>query len=132
MKRYAIGAMLLVAVMILGGCRQSLQPSPTPDPNIQITLIPASPFPLNVKMTLTFVLTDGSGAPISGAKVDVRADMNMAGMLPVLGSTIRGTEGRYSVDVIWTMSGEWFIDTTVTLVDGRVMTKRFEKIQVKP
>jgi len=130
MQRLMMGAVMMV--MLLAGCRPTPSPTATPDATVQITLeSPSTPYKVGDKSTVVIVVKDGSGNPINGAKVEVRGDMNMAGMLPVTASTTQSTnDGRYTLTLNWNMGGEWFIDVTVTLADGRTANKRFDKIQV--
>lgn len=111
-----------VAALLLAGCRQSVQPTATPDPSIQISLDLTE---AHVgKTTLVVIVKDATGAPISDARVEIVGDMNHAGMAPSLGEAERGTDGRYEVPFEWTMGGEWIVTVRVTLADGRTVRQQ--------
>jgi hypothetical protein len=125
-NRNRIVAALLFSLLavLLVGCRQSAQPTATPDPDIVIALDLADQ--RAGKSTLIVFVRDARGIPIDDAKVEIVGDMSHAGMKPSLGSVERGREGRYEVPFEWTMSGDWIVTVKVTLPDGRTSTKRFE------
>jgi hypothetical protein len=56
---------------------------------------------------LVFTITDGSGNPIEGAKVDVSADhTDMMGMSMSGAATEQG-DGKYAINANFSMSGNW-------------------------
>ncbi|MBK8022001.1 MAG: FixH family protein [Chloroflexi bacterium] len=69
--------------------------------------------------TLRNYLTGVDGAPIDGATVRARGDMDHAGMTPVLGETAQSQAGVYGVPFGWSMGGGWIVDVTATLPDNR-------------
>lgn len=121
-------AILIGAVFVLlsAGCRQSAAPTATPNPDIQIDVENLSTSQKTGSVTLVVVVRDAAGTPLDGARVEARGDMNHAGMVPSLGSAEGGQNGRYEVPLAWTMAGDWFLDVTVTLPDGRSATRRFD------
>jgi hypothetical protein len=126
MKRQALCVALCCGVLILSGCRQSAQPTATPNPDIHIELtIPEDSFVVG-QTILLITLRDAGGAPIDGARIEVRGDMNHAGMVPSLGGVEGGAAGLYAVPFNWTMGGDWFLDVQVTLPDGREAARRFD------
>ncbi len=117
----------LCLTILAGGCaRQSAQPTATPDPGIQIAVESLNEPQRVGEVTLVVTVRDAAGAPIDNAKIDLRGDMSHAGMTPSLGSVEGGQDGRYEVPFNWTMGGDWFLDVTVTLPDGRSTTRRFD------
>jgi hypothetical protein len=124
-------ALLIMGALLLAGCRQSAQPMPTPDPDIQLEWLPADkPFRVGLD-ALIFSLKNAQAEPIRGALIEVRGDMNHAGMVPVDGRAEGGTDdGRYVVPFEWTMGGDWILTVRATLPDGRSTQRRYE-VQVR-
>lgn len=117
---------LVILLLLIAGCRQSAQPTVTnaPSLNIQLTVDPAKP--VVGKVTLTVTLTDAAGKPVDGATVAVKGDMRHAGMQPVVGETQTSTNGEYRIPLEWTMGGEWFVEVTATLPDGKTARQTFQ------
>jgi hypothetical protein len=76
--------------------------------------------------TLQITLRDADGAPIDNAQLDIRGDMNEAGMLPVLRDASESINGVYRVPFEWTMTGDWFVIVTATLPDGITVEQQFD------
>lgn len=112
---------LLIGAMTLFGCRQEAQI--TAD-DLEISMEASS---LEIGETvLTVSISDAAGQPVTLETLNLRGDMDMAGMTPV----IRDVQGReasaYDVDFEWTMAGDWFVDVTATLPDGTQTVERFD------
>ncbi|MBK8024939.1 MAG: FixH family protein [Chloroflexi bacterium] len=76
---------------------------------------------------LRITLTGAGGAPIDGANVRARGDMDHAGMTPVLGETTQSQNGVYEVPFNWSMGGGWIVEVTATLPDNRgIAQEKFE------
>ncbi|MGB1288922.1 MAG: FixH family protein, partial [Aggregatilineales bacterium] len=75
--------------------------------------------------TLIVTVRDGETA-INDATVAVRGDMSHAGMIPVMVEASEGTEGEYEIPFEWTMGGDWAVEITATLPDGRSTQRTFE------
>lgn len=130
-RRLFAFALLLLA---LAACREAAGGVPIESPDaadsaagITITLQPAGgaqqvmgPFAWEIS------LADDTGAPIEGAAVAIRGDMNHAGMVPVEAMATEAGEGLYRADFEWTMAGEWIITVFATLPDGREKIQTFE------
>jgi hypothetical protein len=116
---------LLLAMLIITGCRQTGVNQPEANLDIQLDVAPDA---LQTgEATLQIQINDAEGNPVSDATLDVRGDMTHAGMIPVIREDIRGNEeGVYTVPFEWTMGGDWIVDVTATLPDGRATTERFE------
>ncbi len=115
---------VLIALLLVVGCQTG---APTPAATAQaaqiaLTMVPATP--TVGTSTFTIVVTR-SGQPISDAQVDVRGDMNMAGMPPVLGSDRTNAQGEISLPFKWSMGGDWIVTVTVTLADKSQVSQTF-------
>lgn len=117
----AAGLLLLAAA----GCRgQAVTPTPAENLSIEMAV---EPDPARVgEAALIVTLTDTNGQPVDGAKIGARGDMSHAGMAPVLAEAEGGQDGRYRIPFEWTMSGDWFVELTITLPDGSTVTQRFD------
>lgn len=77
--------------------------------------------------TVTIVVTDHAGAPITDATVSVRGDMAHHGMMPSTGEGSHHDDGHYVVPIQWTMVGDWQVTVHVTLPDGRIVERVFDQ-----
>ena len=90
---------------------------------VAMTTEPAAP---TVGQGLVVVtLRDPAGAPVEVARLDVEANMSHAGMVPVMGQADAGPGGVYRVPMTWSMAGDWYLDVTFRLPDGRIVARRF-------
>lgn len=124
MKRLSVGLALLLALS-LAACRQA-DPTPASTSDIMVDLVVRPQPPVVGEATLVVSLSDAAGNPVTDAEVSARGDMSHAGMVPVTGSTDAGSDGEYPIPFEWTMAGDWIVDVTVTLEDGRDVQQRFE------
>lgn len=127
---YPVGLLLTAFLLlsVLTSCRQSAGGAPIDAngkdgaPDVQMTLA-ANPEPKVVgPLSWKITLLDSAGAPIEGAAIEIRGDMNHAGMKPVVATTTEEGNGIYTADFEWTMAGDWILTVTATLPDGRVKT----------
>lgn len=120
-------ARLLAALLVLlafAGCRQSAQPDAAPDVELTIDFARTPPLMGNDQITVTLRAADG--AALADVPLEIRGDMNHAGMQPVLRSGRTGEDGRFSTPFEWTMAGDWFVTVRATLPDGRIKTERVD------
>lgn len=127
----ALRSLLLLLVLLLTACRESAQPTPTPEgftptPEIQIEMA-VEPSPAATgDAVLVVTLHSPDGAPIADANVAARGDMNHAGMVPVFGQTSDNRDGVYRIPFEWTMGGDWVVTLTVTLADGQQVERSYD------
>ncbi|MGD8399068.1 MAG: FixH family protein [Anaerolineae bacterium] len=109
--------MLLLAACARGG-------RDLPDVDVALTIEPSPP---RVGLaTVTVALADATGAPITGADVELEGNMSHAGMVPVFGDAREVAPGRYEADLEFTMGGDWFILVRATLPDGRSLERQVD------
>jgi hypothetical protein len=126
MKHTINKALVLAALLSLAfiGCQRiSQQPDSAADVNVALSVQPDPPGVGSSRLTIT--LTDAQGAPIEGARLQIKGDMTHAGMQPVLAEVEEGTGGRYEVPFEWTMGGDWILTVSAALPDGRSTTREF-------
>jgi hypothetical protein len=123
---------LLFCLLLLAfsGCRQSQQ-SATSQADVRIELSTDPTPPETGDGTLLVTVTNPDGSPADVVRVEVRGDMNHAGMQPVFSGADLPEDGVYRVPFNWTMGGEWLLDVSVLLEDGSAAAQRFE-VAVEP
>jgi hypothetical protein len=103
--------------MVISACDQQETPAPTMI-NVQM-FMHVEPEPPSVgDSTLIVTLEDANGAPVDGAALQVHANMDHEGMMPVEGQTAESANGEYHVPLTWTMGGGWNITVTAQLPDN--------------
>jgi hypothetical protein len=115
--------LLLLLLCLLAGCRNSAQPTSTPDTNLRIDLLVP-----NLKAgqtTLVITLSTADSTPINDATIKLTGDMNHAGMKPEFGEITGGEAGRYEIPFNWSMGGDWVLTVAVSLPDGRSASRTF-------
>jgi hypothetical protein len=126
--KHAVNKTLVFAAMLslaLVGCQRiSQQPDSAADVNMAFSVQPDPPGVGSSRLTIT--LTDAQGAPIEGARLQIKGDMTHAGMQPVLAEVKGGTGGRYEVPFEWTMGGDWIVTVSAALPDGRSTSRQFD------
>jgi hypothetical protein len=106
-------------VLLLTACsRGSSQ-----QPDVQVTLDVAPKPPVVGAATVTVSLAEQSGAPITGANVNLEGDMSHAGMQSVQAQAREVSPGRYQAEIHFTMGGDWFVVVHAALPDGRTLER---------
>lgn len=119
--------LLTVALLSLlaAGCRESAREVETVEGiDMQMTVNPQPAVVGQAELLLT--LTDDEGQPVAAQQIEVRGDMNHAGMVPVLRTLEEAGTGEFRVPFEWTMGGDWIVTVTATLDDNRVAVEEFE------
>lgn len=124
--RKASWIVLLTLLLVVTGCGQFAPAAEGTHGDMQMALIPAAEGWTGE--TLTVMLTDAAGAPITDATVAVEGNMNHAGMVPVLAAGVTddadgAADGRYQLPFGFTMLGDWIITVDVTLADGGTVSR---------
>lgn len=124
-KKYGLILLTFLSFTLFTGCRANSS-ALTPDAaNITLGLSVAPNPPIVGESTLIVSLHDADGQPIDDATINIRGDMNHAGMIPVLRESDRATDGDYLIPFEWTMGGDWFVVVTVTLSNGTLVEQAF-------
>lgn len=128
-RRILLSVALIGVLIAASACHQSAggggaQGTPAAEITVQFAY---EPDPAQVgESVLLISLRDPNDAPINNATVNVRGDMNHAGMQPVLAQLSAGQGGVYRIPFEWTMAGDWFVVVDVTLADGSTLSQRFD------
>lgn len=85
---------------------------------------------VNQEVDFSIRLKDKNNLPITNARMDIVANMNHAGMIPLNSQALNFPDGLYKTKLKFTMSGDWILFLTIKLVDGTIVTKEiFLKIE---
>ena len=122
--------LLILLILILAACQSAASPTAPASQAAEIAVTVAPQPPKIGTGTLTVVVTH-AGQPISGAQVDVRGNMNMAGMAPILGSGKSDAQGEISLPFKWSMGGDWTVTVMATLADKSQVSQDFN-VTVNP
>ncbi|MEW5957251.1 MAG: FixH family protein [Chloroflexota bacterium] len=74
---------------------------------------------------LTITLTDGEGAPVKGAELEIEGMMNHDEMQPRRARARVEADGVYEAPFVWTMDGDWLLTVTATLANGQQVERDF-------
>jgi hypothetical protein len=119
---------VLLAALAIVACGGGGRSSPS---SARIELQVTPPAPREGPAELAIRLSDRGGAPISGASVNVEADMGH-GMAPLAIPAREVGPGRYAVpDFTFSMDGEWVLTVRAALPGGERVEDAF-KIPVTP
>lgn len=117
MKKIFYSSLVLVALAFsLFGCGQAKTKELTQSQNgitAVFSMSPASPSMME-PVTLLFSLTDANGKVIEGAQVAYDLTMPGMAMPPNQPQATDEGSGHYNADAIFTMSGDWRAEATVT------------------
>lgn len=102
---------ILSLMLFLVACRRGVE-----NPADLTVRLDVSPLRVG-EATARLVLLDGSG-PVAGARAELEASMNHAGMVPVLAPFTQEQPGVYRAPFRFTMPGDWFAEVRGTLADG--------------
>ncbi len=108
-KMFLMSALLTLLALTLAAC--GTQPAPAPESASPVNIkLETDPNPAAVgTVTLSFTVTDESGNPIEGAKVDVNAEHpSMAGM-GMSGLATEQGGGKYAITADFSDKGTWKI-----------------------
>ncbi|MCA9885346.1 MAG: copper chaperone PCu(A)C [Anaerolineae bacterium] len=118
-----VPVILLLSLLVLVGCRPEETPPEEANVTLDINVEPDEPV-VGEASTIAVTLMRGDEA-INDASVEIRGDMNHAGMQPVIRTVEEGTDGVYTTDFDWTMAGDWIVTVNATLADDTVVTQEF-------
>lgn len=131
-KKFLLSILLTIILLLLAGCGGDHDHTDHGDDhggsghdntseNINIMLEPSG-YPGE---SLSVMLTDRDGNPVTDANVSVEGNMNHAGMAPVISEPVEdgadgAEDGRYEVPFAFNMSGDWIITVSAEMADGTV------------
>ncbi len=111
---------LLFGILLLAGCRQ--QPPTATD--IQLGMSVSDTLVGETTLLVTVKDKDGNTLRDPGT-LNIRADMDHAGMAPVLAQSDTALDGVFILPFEWTMGGGWIVEVSLTLENGTVASETF-------
>jgi hypothetical protein len=117
-----------IAALSLSGCTSSGDPPVTLTVKYRISPMPPRVGPAS----LSLVLTEAGGEPITGARITVDCNMSHPGMGPVIADAHEIRPGQYDAPLSFSMGGDWIVLLHITLVDGRRIEQQFDVKGVNP
>lgn len=128
MGRSVFPGLALIGALLLTGCQEPGEPSPPVVIEHEIT--PQSP---RVGVSaIALKLTDASGNPITGARINLEGTMTHPGMRPVFSEARETGPGRYQSSLEFTMAGDWIVLLHITLPNGQKLERQFTIKGVQP
>jgi hypothetical protein len=119
---------VLLGALFLAGCQKPDEPSPAVAIEHEVT-----PQPPKVGVsTIALKLTDASGNPVTGARINLEGTMTHPGMRPVFGEAREAGAGRYQSSLEFTMAGDWIVLLHITLPNGQKLERQIEVKGVQP
>jgi YtkA-like protein len=108
MRKLVFVGLLVFMSVLLAACGGSATSAPDGSAKPVTIKVESNPSPAAMgDAELVFLVTDASGNPIEGARVDVSADhTDMSGMGMSGAATDQGS-GRYSINANFSMTGNW-------------------------
>ncbi|MDD9954824.1 MAG: FixH family protein [Anaerolineaceae bacterium] len=116
---------LILCLALVAACRQESTPAAEADLTISLRVLPTDARVGEAELLVD--VTDADGRAVSPERVDVRGDMDHAGMQPVLRDDVQGSNGKYRVAFEWTMAGDWTVTVRLTFADDSVLEKTFDE-----
>ena len=115
---------LMLCLVLVAACRQESTPAAEADLTINLRVLPTDARVGEAEFLID--ITDADGRAVSPERVDVRGDMDHAGMQPVLRDDLQGSNGKYRVAFEWTMAGDWTVTVKLTFADDSVLEETFD------
>ncbi len=118
----------LIGAIFLTGCQRPDEPEPAVVIEHEIR-----PQPPKVGVSeIALKLTEASGNPVTGARIDLEGTMTHPGMRPVFSEARESDSGRYRSSLEFTMAGDWIVLLHITLPNGQKLERQFEIKGVQP
>jgi len=109
---------ILITVALVSACAPAATPTPATPGQPEIT-VSTNPNPPNSLVTTELIIDvkDANGQPLTGATVNILADMVGHSMGLMQGQATDQGNGRYATSVPFVMGGDWKV--TVEVRDGQ-------------
>ena len=115
---------LVLCLVFVAACRQESTPAAEAYLTVSLRVLPTVASVGEAEFLID--IADADGNPVSPQRVDVRGDMDHAGMQPVLRDDLQGSAGQYRVTFEWTMAGDWTVTVRLTFDDDSSLEETFD------
>jgi hypothetical protein len=127
-SRSVLLGVALIGALFLAGCQKPGATSPAVVIEHEIT-----PQPPKVGVsTIALKVTDASGNPVTGVRINLEGTMTHPGMRPVFSEARETGSGRYQSSLEFTMAGDWIVLLHITLPNGQKLERQIEVKGVQP
>ena len=128
---WALTALVLSVATMAVGCGAPTSDTTADESDFTVDLAGTPQEPLvGLEATTMVRLTDRTGDPIRGARLQVEAHMNHPGMAPVIAPAAEREDGWYIARPSFTMAGEWALFVSGDLSDGTRVRARAGNVRV--
>ena len=119
--------------MLMSGCSRSSESSARDTSATVAIQHEILPQPARVgSATVTLRLSDAASKPVTGAHINIEADMTHPGMTPGFADVKETGSGRYEAHLEFPMAGDWVILLHLTLPGGKKLERQFDVKGVRP
>ena len=126
----SLAPLFVLAVLCAVGCTGGKSGDSAEDVSVKFKIQPEPP-EVDDPATVTLNLADKEGKPVKEAKLKLEGNMNHAGMKPVFADAKEVEPGKYEGTLKLSMGGDWYVEVTGTLSDGRKLKRQFDVKGVK-
>lgn len=108
MRKFIFISLLVALSVLLAACGSAATPADTTSSGQANIKLETNPNPaVKGDIELIFTITDASGAPIEGAKVDVNAEHPAMAGMGMSGQATEQGGGKYSIKANFSDAGDW-------------------------
>ena len=130
MRKFIFISLLVALSVLLAACGSTATPADTASSAQANIKLETNPTPaMKGDIELMFTITDASGAPIEGAKVDVAAEHPAMAGMGMSGQATEQGGGKYSIKANFSDSGDWVL--TIYVRKGELDYKEDIEFQVQ-
>ena len=110
MRKFIFISLLVALSVLLAACGSAATPADTTSSGQANIKLETNPSPaMKGDIELIFTITDASGAPIEGAKVDVNAEHPAMAGMGMSGQATEQGGGKYSIKANFSDAGDWML-----------------------
>lgn len=130
MRKFIFISLLVALSVVLAACGSAATPADTTSSGQVNIGVETNPTPaVKGDVELIFTVTDASGAPIEGAKVDVSAEHPAMAGMGMSGQATEQGGGKYSIKANFSDSGDWVL--TIYVRNGELDYKEVIEFSVQ-
>lgn len=114
MRKFIFISLLVALSVILAACGSAATPADTSSSGQVNIKLETNPSPaVKGDIELMFTITDASGTPLEGAKVDLAAEHPAMAGMGMSGQATEQGGGKYSIKANFSDSGDWVLTIDV-------------------
>ncbi len=130
MRKFIFVSLLVALSVLLAACGSAATPADTTSSGQANIKLETNPTPaVKGDIELIFTITDASGAPVEGAKVDVNAEHPAMAGMGMSGLATEQGGGKYSIKANFSDAGDWVL--TIYVREGELDYKEEIKLPIQ-